>query len=191
MPMTRVRSRRGSDHKLLLLVGLCGLVLIAAPIVVFSQVIDKDDTPAVSGVVQGSQGQPTRVSPLPGAPAQLDGSGRLMLVARDQDGSVVRNFQSATPGAQSSGWTVLGGNAAGMPVAMMDARGEMAVFVVGTNGNLRYNSRSATGADLSAAWRDLGGGHLAGMPAVAQDAQGRLVLVARTADGRLREIQQE
>lgn len=148
VPMMRVRRR--NDQKLLVLAGLGGLVLIAAPVVVFSQgglpSGSRAGMPVIADVPGGfatplEKGVPAslemRVSPLPGASSRLDPMGRLVLVARGQGGTVQCNTQFApSPASTGGGWVDLGGSAAGDPVLASDAYGALAVFVVGTNGNL-------------------------------------------------------
>ncbi|MGW1680146.1 hypothetical protein [Saccharopolyspora sp. NPDC002376] len=195
--------QRRNDHKLLVLAGIGGLVLIAAPIVVFSQLADQVGP---GGVPAGSEGSVMgeydleepypaspllQVSPLPGASSRLDGSGRVVLAATSASGSVLISSQmDGSQGPEFNGWVDLGGSAAGDPVLVTNAIGEMTAFAVGTDGHLRQNRGLQPAVDGESEWRDLGGERLVGMPAVAQGADGKLVVAARGADGSLQVIQQ-
>jgi hypothetical protein len=191
--MLPARRRRG-DQKLLVLGGLGGLVLIAAPFVVFSQVggpeVPSTPTSSVAPGVQG-QPQPVWVSPLPGGPVQVDNERRLTLLARGQDDAVLRNFTSTPSGGASSGWTNLGGRAGGAPVGVRDGHGELAVFFIDTDGNLRFKFQAEGPQAPVQPWGNLNGGRLVGTPAVGVDSQGKLVVVARAGDGGVRVIQQK
>ncbi|MEV0054400.1 hypothetical protein AB0H34_28340 [Saccharopolyspora shandongensis] len=199
MPIKRVDRRK--DQKLLVLAGLGGLVLIAAPVVVFSQALGGERPPWTNtGDPAGIQlpfetgtyaAQPTQISPLPATSARLDKAGRLVVVARGQNHEVLSSTQAApSSGSVTTGWVNLGGSAAGDPVIATNADGELVAFAIGTNGALleNYQVKPSTGAVAN--WRVLGGTNLVGMPAVAQDAVGKLVVVARAADGSLWTAQQ-
>lgn len=189
-------ARRRSDHKLLVVAGLGGLILITAPIVAFSQTGNSDEAvtngvSSTSGVVESQSPQPIVVSPLPGGPVAVDNARRLTLLARGQDNTVLRNSTPSSSGDSSSGWTNLGGNAAGAPVGVRDGHGELAAFFIGTDGNLWYKPQAAQAQAASKQWTDLKGGqHLVGTPAVVPDAQGKLVVAARAVDGTVHVIQQ-
>ncbi|KAA5830107.1 hypothetical protein ABT337_09925 [Saccharopolyspora hirsuta] len=193
MPMVPVQRR--SDRRLLVLAGIGGLILITAPIVAFSQATGLKDaaapgvpSPVVPGVV--SQPRPTVISPLPGAPVAVDNARRLALLARGQDDAVLRSFTSSQSGDTPSGWTNLGGSAAGAPVAVRDGHGELAAFYIGVDGHLWFKHQAAQAQAPFEQWTDLAGGGLVGTPAVAPDAQGKLVVAARAADGAVRVVKQ-
>ncbi|MEU6128247.1 hypothetical protein ABZ805_03640 [Saccharopolyspora sp. NPDC047091] len=121
----------------------------------------------------------------PAARAILDGKWRLTHLARSKQGTVARTHQLTPAQDDMAGWTDLGGNAAGNPVAVLDSHKRMAAFVVGTDGSLSYNPQVEADAPEPGTWQDLGGAQLIGTPAAAQDATGRLHVFARSAAGGL------
>lgn len=181
----RSGRRRRIDYKLLVLVGIGGLVLIAAPLLVFVQLGDSPSSGVVANApaIPSSSDSPAQDSSLPAAAAQLD-QGRLMILARGQSNGIMRNYQSE-PAGRLSGWTPLGGKTAGCPIVAKDASGRLPAFIIGTDGALWEKPETASNADVSAQWRNLDGNNLVGTPAAAQDADGKLVVVARDADGSL------
>lgn len=204
-----VRVRRRNDQKLLVLAGIGGLVLIAAPIVVFSQLAERSEPSGVPSdlsapLIVGEYARPGGlvdepsptspslwVSPLPGTSSRLDGAERVVLVATSVNGTVVTSTQTDRPEKQEiSGWVGLGGSAAGDPVLATTAAGELTVFIVGTDGHLMQNRGLEPAVNGTSGWRDLGGEQFVGTPAVSQDAEGKLVVVARRADGSLWVTQQ-
>ncbi|MGP4014982.1 hypothetical protein [Saccharopolyspora sp. 5N708] len=213
MPIPKIRERR-NDQKVLILAVIGGLVLITAPLVVFSQIIPLTQSagttsPAPAPNKQVAVPRPTQsarpasqapppvesqvpvaetavVLPLPAGPASLDRTGRLMILARSLDNTIMRNYQTKPAAGPPSGWGPLGGSAAGAPIVAVDGRGSMAAFMIGTDGAVWVNPETApTASNVSQTWHSLGGNRLVGMPAAAQDVQGRFVLVARDADGAL------
>ncbi|MEV5543850.1 hypothetical protein AB0L13_44290 [Saccharopolyspora shandongensis] len=188
-------ARRRNDNKLLVLAGIGGLILIAAPVVAFSQASGPEPVvtePGNPGVVPEAWNppRPVTVSPLPGGPAAVDNARRLTLLARGQDNTVLRNFTASASGAAPSGWTNLGGSAVGAPVGVRDGHGELAAFFVGTDGNLFYKNQAAQAQAPTTEWVNLKGAKLVGTPAVAPNAQGKLLVAARANDGTVRVIQQ-
>ncbi|MER7011907.1 hypothetical protein ABT324_10810 [Saccharopolyspora sp. NPDC000359] len=183
-PMRRIPQRR-DDQRSSLVAGVLGLVLIATPLIVFSQVPGTGDAPP-----EGSSTlQQAQVSAQPAAAVQLTGDRDVVLFARAQDGSVLRHLHSSSPIEPDHGWVNLGGSAAGDPVAVTDAFGRLAAFFVGTDGAL-WMSPDVSPTAAAAPWRELGGPDLTGRPAAVQDARGRLAVVARSADGTLWESHQ-
>jgi hypothetical protein len=195
MPKKRVRPVR--DRKLWV-AGLGGLLLIAAPLVVFTRWAEPDEVgegvrnsgePGVSQVEPFDPAAPGSAR-LPGASSRLDGEGRLVLLARGQGMAVLQNVQSGPSSERYTGWTGVGRDVEGDPVLATDAQGVLTAFIIGIDGHLRQDREVTVDQDEAGGWRDLGGPDLVGTPAVAQDADGSLVAVARAANGTLWETRQ-
>ena len=107
------RRRRWSDHKVLVLACLGGLVLIATPPLVLglsgpagspqagslpAPMTRTDSTPATAPAVP--------LSTEPAAPANMDATGRIVVIGRGLAGNVERNMQRIPAGGPPVGWSL-------------------------------------------------------------------------------------
>lgn len=189
-PGARLQGRTG-----LLVATLCGVALIAAPLVWALTAQRSEPSPLLFGVpdAPASAAQPgsaEAAGSLPAGPAHLDSTGRLSLVAREPDGSVGLKFQRESDRGMWDGWYTIGENAAGGVVTAQDAGGGMSAFLIDTSGALQFAAKAAPDSPRPAEWTGLGGTNLRGTPAASQNRDGRFVVVARDADGRLHETHQ-
>lgn len=201
MPIRRPRKRRWSDRKLLVLACVSGLVLILLPPLLFT--VFRPLGPSLPG--SGSPGvpvggpaeppvPPAQLSePLPAAPASLDSTNRLVVLARDWNGEVQRTFQRE-PGSQPVGWRSAHGEPTreivGRPVLGKGSDGETSGFAIGKDGHLLFAPGISSTAPYPPEWRELPGQRLQGTPAAMQAKDGRFVVFARDADGALWETHQ-
>ncbi|MFR9727725.1 hypothetical protein ACL03H_00750 [Saccharopolyspora sp. MS10] len=198
-PIPRVPRRRSSDQRFLLFAGVGGMLLIAAPIVVFSQTTPQDGAPGAPGSEAGrvpaqvsdppQHPRPLAESGLPGGAAHLDRNGRVGVLARGLDDVVVRNVTDEGR-SLSGGWTNMGGNAVDAPTAVRDGYGDLAGFAIGVDGHLRGHLGIAKPGSQQVPWRDMGGDDLTGVPAAAVNSENRIVVVARSLRGALRVTEQ-
>ncbi|WP_184479896.1 PLL family lectin [Saccharopolyspora gloriosae] len=176
----------------LLVASVCGIALIAAPLV-WAVATQRPEYPSSVPAGLGAQAPPhlaEHAGALPAGPANLDSRGRLVLVARQAAGSVGLKFQRESDRGQWDGWYAIGQDAAGDVVAAQDSRGGMGAFLIDTGGALKFAAETAPESPRPARWTDLGGTDLRGTPAASRDAEGRFVVVARDSGGRLHETHQ-
>ncbi|MBK0865906.1 hypothetical protein INP57_03720 [Saccharopolyspora sp. HNM0986] len=201
MPIRRPRQGRWSDRKLLVLACVSGLVLILLPPLLFTVLRPLGSSLPGSGspgVPAGGPAEPPMPpaqlsEPMPAAPANLDSTNRLVVLARGWNGEVQRTFQRE-PGSQPVDWhpadTPPGRKIVGQPVLAKSADGKMSGFAISTDGRpLFAGDISSTAAHLPE-WRELPGQRLQGTPAAMQAQDGRFVVFARDVDGALWETHQ-
>ncbi|MCX2730516.1 hypothetical protein OOZ19_09705 [Saccharopolyspora sp. NFXS83] len=173
----------------LLVASVCGIALIAAPLVWAVTAQRPSSVPAGLGA-PAQPGPAEHAGSLPAGPANLDARGRLALVARQADGSVGLKYQRESDRGQWDGWYAIGRGAAGDVVTAQDSRGGMGAFLIDTGGALQFAAEAGPESPRPAEWTDLGGTDLRGTPAASRNADGRFVVVARDSGGRLHETHQ-
>lgn len=130
-----------------------------------------------------------RCGDVPARPTAVNAEGHLVTLVRNPDRSASRYEQMSSADPAANG-TNIGGNLAGDPVVVPDARGVLGAFAIGSEGFLWYHPNIESNSDTWRPIRPLSGLPFTGKPAVAQDARGYLTVFARDVSGKLWRIDQ-
>jgi Domain of unknown function (DUF1906) len=126
---------------------------------------------------------------LAGTPVAVQAAdGIISIYAETTKHAVVALRESAPGGAVTS--TNLGGKISGDLAAIATQRGTVAVYAVGTNGDLYTYYQTGPGSGFKGPKRLAAGGGLTGTPAVVQAANGVISVYTRTSGGAVRAVWQ-
>ncbi|WP_086821012.1 RICIN domain-containing protein [Allokutzneria sp. NRRL B-24872] len=123
----------------------------------------------------------------------LNPDGRVQLVARATDGTLVSRWQKTPGSAFTEQWdsavgqlgTPTGTTIAMEPVVEANLQGKLQIFAVGADKKLwSRTQKTVNGVNDWTAWVDLGG-EFAGVPAVGRNHDGRLQIFGRRANGQI------
>ena len=148
------------------------------------------EDPPVGTCKDRNETGPDRCGDVPAGPTAINADGHLVTLVRNLDGSASRYEQTSSADPAGKG-TNIGGNLAGDPVVVPDARGVLGAFAIGSEGFLKYDPNTQSNSNT---WHPitplLDSPPFTGKPAVAQDDAGKLTVFARDVSGKLWRIKQ-
>ena len=126
---------------------------------------------------------------LAGTPVVVQAADGIISVYAETTRHAVMAFRESTPGGAVTS-TSLGGRIAASPAAIATQRGTVAVYAVGTNGDLYTYYQTGPGSGFKGPERLTATGKLTGTPAVVQAANGIISVYTRTSGGAVEAVWQ-
>jgi Domain of unknown function (DUF1906) len=126
---------------------------------------------------------------LAGTPVAVQAADGIISVYAETTKHAVTALRESAPGGAVTS-TSLGGRITGDLAAIATQRGTVAVYAVGTNGDLYTYYQTGAGSGFKGPKRLTSGGGLTGTPAVVQAANGILSVYTRTSGGAIRAVWQ-